>query len=182
MKNKIMIDIETTGYRPGCRVLSFAAFGFSKTGEQVSIYKRLNAAEQSARGLFDDKETMDWWQKQDPALRNEAFSGTENTEIAIAEFKAFFYKNFSTAYGSGFQSWCCGVDFDFPILNKLFNVYGFNFPWKFYSQFDYRTIKNLFPEIKEAEQNKGAHSALEDVMAQMRGLRDFFEKHPEAAQ
>ena len=181
MKNILMIDIETTGNRPGCRVLSFAAFGFSKTGEQVHIYKRLNAAEQSTRGLFDDKETIDWWKSQNPAIRDEAFSGTENTEIAIAEFKTFFYKNFSTAYGSGFQVWCCGADFDFPILKKLFNVYGFDLPWKYFHQCDYRTIRKLFPEIEAAEKNEGKHSALEDVMAQMRGLREFFATHPEAA-
>ena len=29
MRNKLMLDIETTGQAPGCRVLSFAAFGFS---------------------------------------------------------------------------------------------------------------------------------------------------------
>lgn len=182
MRNKLMIDIETTGQAPGCRVLSFAAFGFSKTGEQVQIYKKLFAAEQTSHGLTDEKETIEWWNNQDPAIRNEAFGGTENTAIAISEFKMFFYKHFSTEYGQNLQVWCCGADFDFTILKKLFNVYGFELPWKYYSQCDYRTLKTLYPEIKKAEKNSGAHSALEDAMAQMRGLREFFEKHPEARQ
>jgi hypothetical protein len=90
MRNKLMIDIETTGQAPGCRVLSFAAFGFSKTGEQVQIYKKLFAADQTSHGLTDEKETIEWWNNQDPAIRNEAFGGTENTAIAISEFKMFF--------------------------------------------------------------------------------------------
>ena len=181
MKNKLMVDIETTGRAPGCRVLSIAAFGFSKTGEQVYFYRRFNIAEQATRGFTDDDDTMAWWNGGDASIREEAFSGTESTEIVIAEFKTFFYKNFSTAYGQNFQAWCCGTDFDFPILKKLFNIYGFELPWKFYTQFDYRTIKNIFPDIQKAEENKGKHSALEDAMAQMRGLRKFFETHPEAA-
>jgi hypothetical protein len=182
MKNKLMIDIETIGQAPGCRVLSFAAFGFSKTGEQVQIYKRLNADEQISHGLTDDVETLEWWSKQDAEIRKDTFSGKESVESAIADFKTFFYKNFSTFYGQGFQVWCCGADFDFAILRKLFEVYGFKLPWKYYSQCDYRTLKTLFPEIKEAEKNGCAHSALLDAMAQMRGLRAFFEKYPEAMQ
>ncbi|WP_173383957.1 3'-5' exoribonuclease domain-containing protein [Fibrobacter succinogenes] len=30
MRNELMIDIETTGQRPGCKVLSIGAFGFDK--------------------------------------------------------------------------------------------------------------------------------------------------------
>lgn len=181
MRNKLMIDLETTGKVPGCRVLSFAAFGFSKTGEQVQIYKKLDVADQASRGLTDDKDTLDFWEKQDAEIRKEAFSGTDKTEIAIAEFKQFFYKNFSTAYGEQLQVWCCGADFDFPILRKLFNVYGFvDLPWEFYIQCDYRTLKTLWPEIRIFEQNGGAHSALEDAKAQMRGLRAYYAKFPEA--
>lgn len=30
MKNILMIDIETTGQNPGCRVLTIGSFGFNK--------------------------------------------------------------------------------------------------------------------------------------------------------
>lgn len=39
MKNELMIDIETTGQEPGCKVLSLGAFGFNKAGEQVEFYQ-----------------------------------------------------------------------------------------------------------------------------------------------
>lgn len=32
MRNELMIDIETTGQKPGCKVLSLEAFGFDKDG------------------------------------------------------------------------------------------------------------------------------------------------------
>ena len=32
MRNELMIDIEITGQKPGCKVLSLGAFGFDKDG------------------------------------------------------------------------------------------------------------------------------------------------------
>ena len=42
MKNELMIDIETTGTNPGCKVLTLGAFGFAKDGSQVEFYKRFS--------------------------------------------------------------------------------------------------------------------------------------------
>lgn len=174
MRNELMIDIETTGTRPGCKVLSIGAFGFDKDGLQCEFYKRFDANQQLE--FVDDKDTLDWWNRQDPATRQEAFGGTASPEEGICDFKKFFYKNFDTSRYSGFRVWCCGLDFDFPILQHFFRTFGFNFPWAFYMQYDYRTIKNLFPNtVKPAEGNIEKHNALEDSKAQMRGLRAFYQ-------
>lgn len=180
MKNVLMIDIETTGTRPGCRVLTIGAFGFSRDGEQVKFYKRLNATDQRMKGLTDDVKTIEWWSSQSPEAFKEAWAGECDVAEAIAEFKAFFYKNFSTAKGANFQAWACGIDFDFPILERLMQTYGFQLPWMFFMQYDYRTVKNLFPKIKEHEGNVLKHSAIEDAAAQLRGLRYFFAMREEA--
>ncbi|SHJ26816.1 hypothetical protein SAMN05720471_12424 [Fibrobacter sp. UWP2] len=55
-------------------------------------------------------------------------------------------------------------------------TFGYSFPWFFWNQYDYRTIKNLFPVIKADEGNVAKHTALEDSKAQMRRLRSFFVK------
>ena len=74
-----MIDLETTGTRPGCRVLSIGAFGFSKDGQQVQFYRRLRIAEQAYKGLVDEPATLEWWRKQAADVRDEAFSGQDGT-------------------------------------------------------------------------------------------------------
>jgi hypothetical protein len=85
-------------------------------------------------------------------------------------------QNFSTSKFDNFRVWSCGLDFDFPILQNFMHAFGYTFPWFFWNQHDYRTIKNIFPAIKKDEGNIAKHTALEDAKAQMRGLRSFYFK------
>ena len=142
MINELMIDIETTGQKPGCKVLSIGAFGFDNKGTQTEFYRKFSIAAQNG-----------------------------------ADFKLWFLKNFSSSQNDALRVWCCGVDFDFPILKHFFEVYGFSFPWNFWNQYDYRTVKNLFGISKKDENNSGKHNALEDAKAQMRGLRCFYNRN-----
>ena len=174
MRNELMIDIETTGQSVWCKVLSIGCFGFDKDGQQCEFYRRFSTEEQAAEGLIDDQATLDWWARQSEEARKEAFGGTTGPADGISDFKKFFYKNFSTGKYDGFRVWCNGLDFDFPILKEFFKRFGFGFPWMFWTQYDYRTIKNCFNGVKEAEGNVAAHNALEDAKAQMRGLRMFY--------
>lgn len=174
MKNEIMIDAETTGRNPGCKVLTLGAFGFNIYGEQVRFYERFDFSKMGAAGLFDEQETIDWWFQQREEIRKEAFEGKTNPSDGLANFKMFLLSNFDLDKDSGFRVWCCGADFDFPILKEFFRRFGFAIPWKFYQQCDYRTVKNLFPSIKSEEGEKVEHVAIEDAMAQMRGLRCFY--------
>jgi hypothetical protein len=175
MKNQLMIDIETTGQNPGCKVLSLGAYGFNRDGNAVEFYCKFDAGKQDADGLTDEHATMeDFWAKQSREAFEEAFSGKTAPAEGIGEFKIWFLKNFSTEYEDRFRVWACGLDFDFPILKQFFKVYGYAFPWPFWTQYDYRTIKNVFPRIKADECNTAKHTALEDAKAQMRGLQSFY--------
>lgn len=176
MNNELMIDIETTGNKVGCKVLSLGAFGFDKNGNQVEFYRRFAIDKQAEAGLTDDQATMEWWKKQSEQARDEAFSGTTDPAEGIGAFRLWFFENFATGRFDNFRVWSCGLDFDFPILQNFMRAFGFSFPWQFWQQYDYRTIKNLFPFIKEDEGNVLKHTALEDAKAQMRGLRSFLTK------
>lgn len=67
----IMMDIETTGVRPGCRVLSIglAVFyivnGKGTIGHTMTIYPSL-----TDQVGIDDPNTMVWWSTQSPEARN----------------------------------------------------------------------------------------------------------------
>ena len=175
MINELMVDIETSGDKPGCKVLSLGAFGFDTNGNQVEFYRRFDTKSQIAQGLFDTDGTMAWWNRQGKEAFEEAFGGTTDPIHGIADFKQWVMQNFRNGRFDKFKVWSCGIDFDFPILNRFFEAYGFNgCPWQFWQQYDYRTVKNLFPIIKQSEGNVLKHSALEDAKAQMRGLRAFY--------
>lgn len=176
MKNQLMIDIETTGQNPGCKVLSLGAYGFNRLGNPVEFYVRFDAATMDADGLTDDQATMDFWSRQGREAFEEAFSGKTEPAKGIGEFKYWFISNFSTDYKDSFRVWACGLDFDFPILKHFFKNYGYALPWQFWTQYDYRTIKNIFARIKADECNVAKHTALEDAKAQMRGLQSFYER------
>lgn len=173
MNNELMLDLETTGSEPGCKVLTIGAAGFSKTGEYVEFYVRFNN-EKLSKHFADDPSTMTWWSSQSNEARSEAFGGTEDPTKGLADFKQWVLTNFNTGRFDKFKVWSRGIDFDFPILKSFMKVFGFTLPWQFLQQYDYRTIANLFPVIKISEINNMKHGALEDSKAQLRGLRAFY--------
>jgi hypothetical protein len=174
LKNVLMLDIETSGQNPGCRVMTLGAAGFSANGEYCEFYRRFDPVKLREAGFTDDVSTMDWWRKQTKEAFTEAFGGEDDPKEGIAAFKLFCYEHFKMQNGDGFQVWCCGLDFDFPILKEFLRHYGHHFPWKFYDQYDYRTLKKLFPKIRLCENNQEAHNAIEDARAQLCGLEEFF--------
>jgi hypothetical protein len=158
-------------------VLSLGAYGFNRDGNAVEFYCKFDAGKQDADGLNDERATMeDFWAKQSREAFEEAFSGKTEPANGIGEFKHWFISNFSTDYKDSFRVWACGLDFDFPILKHFFKNYGYAMPWQFWTQYDYRTIKNIFARIKADEFNVAKHTALEDAKAQMRGLQSFYER------
>ena len=86
MKNELMIDIETTGKDPGCKVLTIGAFGFDRDGNQCEFYRRFDILKLVEEGFQDDLSTMDWWRKKDKEVFDEAFGGKDDPKEGIAEF------------------------------------------------------------------------------------------------
>ncbi len=172
MNNTLMIEIETTGKRPGCCILSIGADGIDKNGLEVNFYARISYDKSKAEGFDDDPETIAWWRKQDEETRREAFGGRDFPGDIVREFVSFVEKNFDTN-ARNFSVWSKGSDFDFPILKAYLDAYEETTPWPFCTQRDYRTLQAVFPFIKKAESNVEKHNALEDAKAQMRGLEHF---------
>lgn len=172
MKNTLMLDLETTGTRPGCCILSIGAAGIDRDGNEVNFYCRINYDKSKAEGFEDDSATLAWWLKQDTATRNESFGGNEDPQDVVNEFVDFVRKNFDTS-AKDFTVWSKGSDFDFPILKAYLDAYDLPCPWPYYFQRDYRTLQAVFPFIKRAEANIEKHNAYEDARAQMRGLMHF---------
>ena len=165
MKNLMMIDIETSGTKPGCRVLTLGAFGFDRDGNQVEFYRRFDATKLREEGFTDDLSTVEWWcSKCSKEAYVEAFGGTDNPKDGIADFKQWCYRNFAMGNNDGFEAWCCGLDFDFPILGFFFEHYGYHFPWKFYDQRDLPDYhEESEEEREEREEQEAASRKFENV-------------------
>lgn len=172
MNNTLMIDLETTGKRPGCCILTIGAAGIDKNGKEVNFYAKIHHDKSKDEGFDDDPETLAWWRKQDTATLTEAFCGRDFPGDIVREFASFVGKNFNTQ-AKNFTVWSKGSDFDFPILKAYFEAYEENIPWPFWTQRDYRTLQAVFPFLKSEEKNGEKHNALEDAKAQMRGLEHF---------
>jgi len=159
-KANLMLDLETLGVKPGCVILSIAAVPFNIPYDLEPFYCRIDRHSCVAEEMKEDPDTIRWWDKQDAAVRTEAFTGTTNIHVALADFDAYC-KSMPTAP----RIWGNGSDFDNPILAEAYKICGMKQPWSFRDNMCYRTLKNLFLEIPFTPPLH-AHNALEDAKAQ----------------
>ena len=156
----IMVDLETVGVRPSSGILSVGAVPFNLDGIIFDpFYRKIDVSDSQMLGFTTDESTMQWWNGQNDATREEAFSGTEGVREVILAFGDYIKK-----YGTIFL-WGNGADFDNVLLTYHFNALGISQPWMFYNNRCFRTLKSLYPMI-HYEKPVIAHNALEDAKAQ----------------
>ena len=195
----ISLDLETTGNKPGCGILALGAYVFAtefiasgKLYEYgASYYSRVLPSNNIRYGLMPLAETMDWWEKQKPAVQAEAFSGTMGMKAVLTEFSGFCGRLLPQEDG-GAEIVVWGNDqlFDVGILQAAYVATGLPIPWKYWNGRCYRTLKASFGEIARIKPEI-AHHALYDAVAQgnsilailhrVRELKDFYNEVREVA-
>ena len=158
-KIRVMVDTETLGLYPGCGVLQIGActFDLSNTFEVGISYA-------SAASIGCHPGTVNWWNKQPEEIRKRVFGGSYSTVDAIFQFSKWF--DSLSLDNKDVEVWSKGADFDIPILDHLYRLYGLDAPWDFRNIRCYRTLEALMPHIKNEEENKLKHTALGDAMYQ----------------
>ena len=81
-----MIDLETLGVTNDCAILTVGAIKFdpySDTEPHSGLYLRVNVDEQTELGRTVDDNTLEWWGKQDPKIREEALG--DNDRVSVNE-------------------------------------------------------------------------------------------------
>lgn len=171
MSIDIMIDLETCGIRAGCTVLSIGASSFNQVH---SFYNKIDPISSKERGLIEDPSTMQWWDRQKPEARIEAFSGTRTVEQALGEFSDWLR-------GIGKKEdifvWGNGADFDLPILAAVYAKVGMDLPWAPFNGRCYRTLKNLYKDVKAPIFEGMKHNALYDARYQAQHAYMILKKH-----
>ena len=163
---EIMVDIETTGIKPGCHILSIGACTFGLPVEEEKKFF-LDSATMKDPRFKTDPDTMAWWEKQTPFARSGAFSGTKKIDEVLLDF-AFFLASFPS-----FRIWGNAASFDLKIIEHAYEVCQLDLPWKFWDEMCYRTLKNLYHNIP-FKKPSNAHSALEDALAQATHADEIF--------
>jgi len=159
----IMIDLETTGNSAGCCILSIGACTFD---HNYKFYQKISLDSCKSHGLVSHPDTLAWWERQNPTAKMEAFSGTKDLTLVLGEFHDWM-RRIVKVEGDAFY-WGNGADFDIPILNKAYEKVQMKSPLS-YRPFNgrcFRTLKNLWKEVKADPMEGIAHTALADAISQ----------------
>lgn len=170
--NHIMIDIETTDTRFTAGVLSIRAVKFNidtgETGE--TFYRRLGYDQAAAYGTVDPG-TLAWWQRQDAAVREQAFTGEHDCFITAAEL-ADFCQGARGVWGNG-------AVFDLGILDHWYAALGSDSPWGFNSRclFTIKDFAKIFGlDKKQWTRHGDHHNAVDDAIYQAQYLSGMWQE------
>lgn len=177
----VMIDIETLGITPDTVVLTVGMVKFDPTSLDEpfdGVHIKINPKEQKETGRVINRETLEWWSKQDPEVRDAAFSpeGQSSVKKALEQIQEYFKVLDSQDHNQGSiyirDVWGQGYGFDMTILNSLFRAFGMEAPWKFYQERDSRTWFDLMPGDPRPKEGKlQLHNALSDAYYQAMGVQ-----------
>lgn len=164
LKTNVMVDLETLGTRPGCKVMSIGAVVFNPAGveEQKQFYIDIHRDQP----LLEQHDTIAWWggvRKDNPKAYDRIF-GSELPRWPLADALNSF-TGWLNGLGGEVLVWGNGADFDNPILSAAYTAYGMPQPWGPWNGRCYRTLKGLRSDIRLSR--KGTHhNALDDAISQ----------------
>lgn len=168
---QFMIDLETLGKRPGCKILSIGAVEFSANGLGDRFYTSVTTEDQL--GLDEDPETLAWWNRQSPEARRVLTEPKTAFVDGLEQFAGWVKR---LGGPRSVYPWGNGADFDNAILHVAFDVSGVKCPWEFWNSRCYRTLKNL-PGAPKFQKDKRAgvhHNALDDAVTQAQHAVEVF--------
>lgn len=166
----IVCDLETTGKRSGCSILSVGLVFILEGTICDTYYEKISHTESKLAGFSDDPDTLVWWNKQRADIQEEAFSGFRSPGSVLQSIS-----NKMKEYGSSreLHLWGNGSDFDNAILAGAYEHLGLPQPWHYTNNSCYRTWKNSVPVPYQKPID--AHNALADAVAQARHLIQIHE-------
>lgn len=171
MSQEVMLDIETLSSRPNAVITVIGAIKFSRTGKLQPLekletfYRRINIQSCLHVGLQIDKNTLEWWNKQDKDAKYECIDNTDRVTLTEA------LNDFKTWFGNCEKIWGNGDDFDCTILDEAYTRTGIEKPWKFWNTRDVRTLFDLGCIRKYDLPNNNEHHALHDCYRQIVGVK-----------
>lgn len=150
----ISLDLETASTAHNAAIVQLAAVVVG-TGHVFNEYVSITDCE--SFGMDVSVETMMWWNKQDPTLRERVFGGTNSISDTVTAFldwcQALCEGDWNRIY-----LWGNGVDFDVTILTNAIEIFGKS-PFNYRNIDHLRTIKRAVPVYVQED----AHDAFIDA-------------------
>ena len=175
-----MLDIETLGTGTDAVILSAGVVLFNLEeeddydtldDENRSWYNRFNVQEQLDHGHSVTYDTIHWWMKQGVQAK-QVFSEKVRfpNDYALTKLVSWLGNAQETVL------WGNGSGFDIPIFRALFKTYGIDFPFRFWNENDFRTLRRLAGG-KKFEIDRGTiHHALEDAKYQVLAAQEYYRR------
>lgn len=174
----VMIDLETLGTSPSSKILSIgAAAARLKSPTEVECicnYQIVNSTKQvdSTSSL----DTLDWWRKQTGEARQVLnYSMSSMTGLVEGLLALRVYLQSLRHDPKNVFVWGNGADFDLAILSWAYDHYlGVKPPWDYRNARCFRTLKNLYPQIKDPKvAGLIPHRADHDAINQLKWLMEI---------
>jgi hypothetical protein len=176
---RLMLDIETLSTFPNAAVIAIGAV----------IRNDENPSHLQARSWFIDRdmvighensETLEWWNAQDPKVRNQVFGGNQLPKEALQELNGFLRSNgiHPEDGGDGYRCYASPAMFDFPILRHQYQMMGIIPAWHWRAERCLSTLRKEIQdhfniEITEVEPEL-KHHPVHDCLAQFKELDACF--------
>ena len=173
MTTHAMIDLETFDTCPQATVTTIGGVKFdpySSKEPHSDFYFKLDIDEQDRLGRTVNQDTLDWWAKQDPHIREEAFG--EEDRVGLKHFLDHLTK------------WMVGVDvlwghgygFDVTMVEDLYRQMATPIPWNFWQVRDGRTLISLLARDPRKDMQTDLHNALKDSYYQAKAIQVAYSK------
>ena len=184
----VMVDLETLATSANATYLTFGAIKFNRFGNIASLFSSYPTAEEIQQKLdcyyaridFDDMKTrgfvvqqgaVEWWLKQKPEAKAEAFNPNGRVKIDTA------LDDFYLWYGNAFACWSHGASFDAKLIEDAYSIMKRKAPWFFTESRCTRTMFDTFGlDGKRQKELRGVnhHHALFDCFDQILMLQGCF--------
>ena len=163
----VMLDLETLDTHPTAVVLSIGAVCDADPTNTFQMY--LEIEPQVAYGATISTSTLSWWLGQNEVARDDQVHAEQHRQAPVDALVAF--DDWLHSFGDPAQltMWGNGAGFDVPIVRHHMRVNGVPAPWKFWNEKCFRTLKSLFPHVKNPNANQ--HTALGDALNQLLHLQ-----------
>lgn len=170
----VMVDIETLGISPESVILSIAAVRFEPfevtkdlgSLEAIQILIDVDTQVDNYKRMIDDS-TVEWWTKQDAAVKEVIFSESGRVDLpeALKQLSKFCWNKMG-------RLWAQGPSFDCVLLEHAYRQTGVPRPWQYYQVRDSRTLLDLV----EVKQESVTHDSIEDCRRQISGVQQALNK------
>lgn len=172
----LMVDLETLDTADTAVIVAIGACCFNPRGEEIfgTFSANISIESNMELGRTVSGSTLTWWFNQPPEAQQAFQTNPTSLRNALILYRKFIEEQQPTTH------WANSPQFDHAILRSAYASCGYNIPWSFWQERDFRTAKHFcFPnnDMPDFMSEHGvAHAALDDALKQATGLQFMFQK------